>query len=141
MFDTLTGRLDGIFKKLRSRGKLHPKQVDNALADMRSLLFELRPAALEQDGRTFELLFVDDGSRDGTAARAAGSARESARSTSAAFSSRTADSMVSGSTEYSKLTCGVAAIVCTPSPTAVRAMPRLTPMSSAPSSRPGRMWE
>ena len=40
MFDTLTGRLDGIFKKLRSRGKLHPKQVDNALAEMRTALIE-----------------------------------------------------------------------------------------------------
>jgi signal recognition particle subunit SRP54 len=40
MFDALTGRLDGIFKKLRSRGKLHPKQVDNALADMRIALLE-----------------------------------------------------------------------------------------------------
>jgi signal recognition particle subunit SRP54 len=40
MFDTLTGRLDGIFKKLRSRGKLHPKQVDNALTDMRMALLE-----------------------------------------------------------------------------------------------------
>ncbi len=40
MFDTLTGRLDGVFKKLRSRGKLHPKQVDNALDDMRTALLE-----------------------------------------------------------------------------------------------------
>jgi signal recognition particle subunit SRP54 len=40
MFDTLTGRLDGIFKKLRSRGKLHPKQVDIALAEMRVALLE-----------------------------------------------------------------------------------------------------
>ena len=40
MFDTLTERLDGTFKKLRSRGKLHPKQVDNALADMRTALLE-----------------------------------------------------------------------------------------------------
>ncbi|HJS26578.1 MAG TPA: signal recognition particle receptor subunit alpha, partial [Actinomycetota bacterium] len=40
MFDTLTGRLDGIFKKLRSRGKLHPKQVEDALADMRVALLE-----------------------------------------------------------------------------------------------------
>ena len=40
MFDTLTGRLDGIFKKLRSRGKLHPKQVDNALAEIRTALLE-----------------------------------------------------------------------------------------------------
>ena len=40
MFDTLTDRLDGTFKKLRSRGKLHPKQVDNALSDMRTALLE-----------------------------------------------------------------------------------------------------
>jgi signal recognition particle subunit SRP54 len=40
MFDTLTGRLDGIFKKLRSRGKLHPKQVDNALTELRTALLE-----------------------------------------------------------------------------------------------------
>src|SRR5437867_2064450 len=40
MFDTLTGRLEGVFRKLRSRGKLHPKQVENALADMRTSLLE-----------------------------------------------------------------------------------------------------
>ena len=40
MFDTLTGRLDGIFKKLRTRGKLHPKQVDGALAEMRTALLD-----------------------------------------------------------------------------------------------------
>src|SRR5918995_131614 len=40
MFDTLTGRLDGIFKKLRSRGKLHPGQVNGALAEMRVALLE-----------------------------------------------------------------------------------------------------
>jgi signal recognition particle subunit SRP54 len=40
MFDALTSRLDGIFKKLRSKGKLHPKQVDNALSDMRTALLE-----------------------------------------------------------------------------------------------------
>ena len=40
MFDTLTGRLDAVFKKLKSRGKLHPKQVDAALADMRTALLE-----------------------------------------------------------------------------------------------------
>jgi signal recognition particle subunit SRP54 len=45
MFDTLTGRLDGIFKKLRSRGKLHPKQVDAALSDMRTALLEADVAA------------------------------------------------------------------------------------------------
>jgi len=40
MFDTLTGRLDGIFKKLRSQGKLHPKQVEGALDEMRTALLE-----------------------------------------------------------------------------------------------------
>jgi signal recognition particle subunit SRP54 len=40
MFDTLTGRLNAVFKKLRSRGKLHPKQVEAALADMRTALLE-----------------------------------------------------------------------------------------------------
>ena len=40
MFDTLTAKLDATFRKLRSRGKLHPKQVDSALADMRSALLE-----------------------------------------------------------------------------------------------------
>ncbi|HEV8057472.1 MAG TPA: signal recognition particle protein [Actinomycetota bacterium] len=45
MFDTLTDRLDGIFKKLRSRGKLHPKQVDAALADLRVALLEADVAA------------------------------------------------------------------------------------------------
>ena len=40
MFDTLTGRLDGVFKKLKSRGKLHPKQVDNALSEMRTALLD-----------------------------------------------------------------------------------------------------
>jgi len=40
VFDALTQQLDGIFKKLRSRGKLHPKQVDSALADMRTALLD-----------------------------------------------------------------------------------------------------
>jgi signal recognition particle subunit SRP54 len=40
MFDTLPDRLNGVFKKLRSRGKLHPKQVDAALADIRTALLE-----------------------------------------------------------------------------------------------------
>jgi signal recognition particle subunit SRP54 len=40
MFDTLTERLDGVFKKLRQRGKLHPKQVDNALGEIRTALLE-----------------------------------------------------------------------------------------------------
>ncbi|MGZ4151015.1 MAG: signal recognition particle protein, partial [Actinomycetota bacterium] len=33
-------RLNGVFKKLRSKGKLHPKQVDSALADIRTALLE-----------------------------------------------------------------------------------------------------
>src|SRR5919204_4232624 len=40
MFDTLTDRLNAVFAKLRSRGKLHPKQVDAALADIRTALLE-----------------------------------------------------------------------------------------------------
>ena len=40
MFDALTDRLDTVFRKLKSRGKLHPKQVENALADMRTALLE-----------------------------------------------------------------------------------------------------
>ena len=40
MFDTLSGRLGTVFTKLRSRGKLHPKQVDAALADIRTALLE-----------------------------------------------------------------------------------------------------
>src|SRR5437762_3948422 len=40
MFDTLTGRFEGVFRKLRSRGKLHPKQVENALGDIRTSLLE-----------------------------------------------------------------------------------------------------
>jgi signal recognition particle subunit SRP54 len=40
MFDTLTDNLNGVFKKLRARGKLHPKQVDNALGEIRTALLE-----------------------------------------------------------------------------------------------------
>jgi signal recognition particle subunit SRP54 len=40
VFDELTQHLDGIFKRLRSRGKLHPRQVDNAVADMRTALLD-----------------------------------------------------------------------------------------------------
>jgi signal recognition particle subunit SRP54 len=40
MFDTLTERLDGTFKKLRARGKLHPKQVDKALGEIRMALLD-----------------------------------------------------------------------------------------------------
>ena len=40
MFDTLSDHLERTFKKLRSRGKLHPKQVDNALTEMRVALLD-----------------------------------------------------------------------------------------------------
>ncbi len=40
MFDTLTDRLNGVFAKLRSKGKLHPKQVAGALADIRTALLD-----------------------------------------------------------------------------------------------------
>jgi signal recognition particle subunit SRP54 len=40
MFDTLERSLNGVFRKLRSRGKLHPKQVDGALDDMRTALLD-----------------------------------------------------------------------------------------------------
>src|SRR6185503_9585840 len=40
MFDALTDRLNGTFRKLKSRGKLHPKQVDNALQDLRTALLD-----------------------------------------------------------------------------------------------------
>ncbi|MEW6059333.1 MAG: signal recognition particle protein [Actinomycetota bacterium] len=36
----MTDRLNAVFKKLRSRGKLHPKQVEGALGDMRTALLE-----------------------------------------------------------------------------------------------------
>ncbi|HKX25179.1 MAG TPA: signal recognition particle receptor subunit alpha, partial [Actinomycetota bacterium] len=40
MFQQLTDRLGAVFKKLRSRGKLHPKQVDVALGDIRDALLD-----------------------------------------------------------------------------------------------------
>jgi signal recognition particle subunit SRP54 len=40
MFDSLTDRLGGTFRKLKARGKLHPKQVDNALQDIRTALLD-----------------------------------------------------------------------------------------------------
>jgi signal recognition particle subunit SRP54 len=49
MFDTLTERLDGVFKKLRTRGKLHPKQVDKALGDIRTALLEADVAVAVAD--------------------------------------------------------------------------------------------
>jgi signal recognition particle subunit SRP54 len=40
MFEQLTDRLGTVFKKLRSRGKLHPKQVGAALDDIRDALLD-----------------------------------------------------------------------------------------------------
>src|SRR5918996_1404543 len=40
MFEQLSERFGAVFKKLRSRGKLHPKQVDAALDDIRAALLE-----------------------------------------------------------------------------------------------------
>src|SRR5919199_1366258 len=40
MFDTLTGRFNAVFRKLRARGKLHPRQVDAALGEIRTALLE-----------------------------------------------------------------------------------------------------
>jgi signal recognition particle subunit SRP54 len=40
MFEQLTDRLGAVFKKLRSRGKLHPKQVDAALGEIRDALLD-----------------------------------------------------------------------------------------------------
>ena len=40
MFDQLTDRLGAVFKKLRSKGRLHPKQVDAGLADIRTALLD-----------------------------------------------------------------------------------------------------
>src|SRR5437016_347646 len=40
MFENLSRRFDTTFRKLRSRGRLHPKQVDAALADIRTALLD-----------------------------------------------------------------------------------------------------
>ncbi|MEX0833291.1 MAG: signal recognition particle protein [Actinomycetota bacterium] len=40
MFDSLTNRLNSVFSKLKKRGKLHPKQVDKAVGEIRAALLE-----------------------------------------------------------------------------------------------------
>src|SRR2546425_7618533 len=40
MFEALTNRFNATFRKLRSKGKLHPKQVEGAVDDMRTALLE-----------------------------------------------------------------------------------------------------
>jgi signal recognition particle subunit SRP54 len=40
VFEQLTDRFGAVFKKLRSRGKLHPKQVDAALEEIRNALLD-----------------------------------------------------------------------------------------------------
>jgi signal recognition particle subunit SRP54 len=49
MFDALTDRFNAVFRKLRSRGKLHPKQVDVALADIRTALLDADVALVVVD--------------------------------------------------------------------------------------------
>jgi signal recognition particle subunit SRP54 len=49
MFESLNRRLDGVFRKLRARGRLHPKQVDAALADIRTALLEADVALVVAD--------------------------------------------------------------------------------------------
>ncbi|HYU58212.1 MAG TPA: signal recognition particle receptor subunit alpha, partial [Actinomycetota bacterium] len=49
MFDTLTGRLESVFARLRKRGKLHPQQVDLALADIRTALLDADVAVAVAD--------------------------------------------------------------------------------------------
>jgi signal recognition particle subunit SRP54 len=50
MFDSLTGRLDATFRKLKQRGKLHPKQVDKALSEIRLALLDADVALEVVDG-------------------------------------------------------------------------------------------
>ncbi len=49
MFDSLSDRLNTVFRKLRARGKLHPKQVDVALEDIRVALLEADVALVVVD--------------------------------------------------------------------------------------------
>jgi signal recognition particle subunit SRP54 len=50
MFDELTDRLGGVFKRLRSRGRLHPKQVDKALDEIRDALLDADVSVEVVDG-------------------------------------------------------------------------------------------
>jgi signal recognition particle subunit SRP54 len=50
MFDALTDRFNAVFRKLKSRGKLHPKQVDAALAEIRTALLDADVALDVVDG-------------------------------------------------------------------------------------------
>jgi signal recognition particle subunit SRP54 len=50
MFEQLTDRLGGVFKKLRSRGKLHPKQVEKALGEIRDALLDADVSVEVVDG-------------------------------------------------------------------------------------------
>jgi signal recognition particle subunit SRP54 len=72
MFDSLTDRLNAVFRKLRSRGKLHPKQVDAALADIRTALLEADAALDVVDdflGRVRERALSDEVMRSLTPAQ------------------------------------------------------------------------
>src|SRR5436309_9675238 len=72
MFDTLERSLNAVFRKLRARGKLHPKQVDAALADIRTALLEADAALDVVDdflGRVRERALSDEVMRSLTPAQ------------------------------------------------------------------------
>src|SRR3989475_12664258 len=72
MFDTLERNLNSVFRKLRARGKLHPKQVDAALADIRTALLEADAALDVVDdflGRVRERALSDEVMRSLTPAQ------------------------------------------------------------------------
>src|SRR5207249_1297980 len=72
MFDTLERSLNSVFRKLRSRGKLHPKQVDAALAEIRTALLEADAALDVVDdflGRVRERALSDEVMRSLTPAQ------------------------------------------------------------------------
>ncbi|MGH2739002.1 MAG: signal recognition particle protein [Actinomycetota bacterium] len=65
MFEQLTGRLGAVFKKLRARGKLHPKQIEGALAEIRDALIEA-DVAVEVADDLLERVRIRAGSKEVT---------------------------------------------------------------------------
>ena len=62
MFDTLGNRLDDIFRKLRSRGRLTEKEIDEALRESRVALLMLDTVDFPIEGPgTFKLKLVRQG--------------------------------------------------------------------------------
>ena len=53
VFETLTDRFEGVFERLRGRGRLSPREVDAALAEVRLALLEA-DAAVEVVGRLLD---------------------------------------------------------------------------------------